>query len=46
MLGIPFEGWIAVFIWLVVNLVPWTYAMFFIKKINDSGVERWGANKN
>lgn len=45
-LGIPPIGWIAITIWLVVNIIPWTYSMFFVKKINNSGVERWGAKKS
>lgn len=41
--GIPSIGWIAISIWLVVNLLPWTYSLYFIRKIDKSGVERWGA---
>lgn len=44
-LGIPSVGWIAITIWLAVNILPWTYSMYFVKKINDSGVERWGATR-
>ncbi|HZG72543.1 MAG TPA: hypothetical protein VEY51_13480 [Chondromyces sp.] len=44
-LSIPVTGWIALSIWLIVLLIPWTYSLYFIKKINDSGVERWGAKK-
>ncbi|WP_154676012.1 hypothetical protein [Bacillus dakarensis] len=43
LLGIPLIGWKAISIWLVVILVPWTYSLYFIWKINRSGVERWGA---
>lgn len=43
LLGIPLIGWKAISIWLVVILVPWTYSLYFIWKINQSGVERWGA---
>ena len=46
MFGIPSDGWIALCIWLIVILIPWTYSLYFIKKINASGVERWGATKN
>jgi hypothetical protein len=45
LLGIPSSGWIAISIWLVVIIVPWTYSLFFVRKINNSGVERWGAKK-
>ncbi|MRG87575.1 hypothetical protein [Salinibacillus xinjiangensis] len=44
-LGIPSSGWIAIAIWLTVNVVPWIYSLFFVHKINQSGVERWGAKK-
>lgn len=44
MFGIPGEGWIALSIWFSVMIIPWTYSLYFIHKINKSGVERWGAN--
>lgn len=43
MFGIPGEGWIALCIWFSVIIIPWTYSLYFIYKINQSGVERWGA---
>lgn len=43
MFGILKEGWIALGIWFTVILIPWTYSLYFIYKINKSGVERWGA---
>ncbi|MFC5588729.1 hypothetical protein ACFPRA_07515 [Sporosarcina soli] len=43
MFGIPGEGWIALSIWFGIIILPWTYSLYFIKRINDSGVERWGA---
>ena len=43
LLGIPLMGWKALSIWLAVIIVPWTYSLYFIWKINKSGVERWGA---
>ncbi|MEK4425120.1 hypothetical protein [Solibacillus sp. FSL K6-1523] len=45
MFNIPGEGWIALSIWFTVIIIPWVYSAFLIKKINDSGVERWGAKK-
>jgi len=42
-IGIPSEGWIAILFWLVVNIIPWTYSLYFIRKIDKSGVIRWGA---
>ncbi|MGM9944136.1 MAG: hypothetical protein ACI33M_04285 [Lysinibacillus sp.] len=45
MFNIPSEGWIALGIWMTVIITPWLYSAFLIKRINDSGVERWGANK-
>ncbi|MGE7918149.1 hypothetical protein ACQKM9_04255 [Viridibacillus sp. NPDC093762] len=42
-LGIPANGWVALSIWIAVIVLPWTYSLYFIKRINDSGVERWGA---
>jgi hypothetical protein len=45
LLGIPSVGWIAIGIWLLVNILPWTYSLYFINQINKSGVERWGAEK-
>jgi hypothetical protein len=44
-IGIPSLGWIAISIWLLVNIIPWTYSLYFVNKINKSGVERWGAKK-
>lgn len=43
MFGIPAEGWIALGIWFSIIIIPWTYSLYFIWKINNSGVERWGA---
>lgn len=43
MFNIPSEGWIALSIWFAVIIIPWVYSAVLIKKINDSGVERWGA---
>jgi hypothetical protein len=43
LLGIPSAGWIAISIWLAVNIAPWIYSLIFVHKINESGVERWGA---
>lgn len=45
MFGIPSEGWVAVAIWLAVNIIPWAYSLYLMKRIDDSGVERWGATK-
>jgi hypothetical protein len=43
LLGIPVEGWKALAVWFAVILLPWTYGLYFIRKIDRSGVERWGA---
>lgn len=45
MFNIPSEGWIALSIWFTVIIIPWVYSAILIKKINDSGLERWGAKK-
>lgn len=45
MFNIPSEGWIALGIWMTVIITPWIYSLILIKKINDSGVERWGAKQ-
>jgi hypothetical protein len=42
-LGVPIEGWKALAIWGLVLVVPWTYGFYFLFKIDQSGVARWGA---
>jgi hypothetical protein len=42
-LGVPARGWIALSIWVLVLTVPWTYVLWFLKRIDRSGVARWGA---
>jgi len=43
MFGIPSQGWVSLGIWGLVIIIPWVYSAFLIFKINQSGVERWGA---
>lgn len=43
LLGVPIEGWTSIAIWLFVIAVPWTYGLYFLRRIDASGVERWGA---
>lgn len=43
LLGIPLEGWKALSVWIFVLAVPWTYSLYFIHRVNRSGVARWGA---
>ncbi len=43
LLGIPLEGWKALSVWIIVLAVPWTYSLYFIHRVNQSGVARWGA---
>jgi len=43
LLGIPLEGWKAISVWLLVLIVPWTYTLYFLRRIDRSGVKRWGA---
>jgi hypothetical protein len=42
-LGVPARGWIALSIWVLVMTVPWAYVLWFLKRIDRSGVARWGA---
>jgi hypothetical protein len=42
-LGIPARGWIALSIWFAVLMVPWAYVLWFLNRIDRSGVGRWGA---
>ncbi len=42
-LGIPFKGWPSIALWIAVIIIPWTYSLYFLKQIDRSGVERWGA---
>jgi hypothetical protein len=46
LLGIPLEGWKALSVWLLVLVVPWTYALYMLRRIDRSGVKRWGAGEN
>ena len=46
LLGIPLEGWKAISVWLLVMIVPWTYTLCFLWRIDRSGVDRWGARGN
>lgn len=42
-LGIPTEGWKALSIWLAVIVFPWTYSLYMLRRIDKSGVARWGS---
>ena len=42
-LGIPTRGWIALSMWGLVLTVPWIYVLAFLRRIERSGVARWGA---
>ncbi|MGD8288192.1 MAG: hypothetical protein PVF90_04530 [Gemmatimonadota bacterium] len=42
-LGIPARGWIALSIWVLVLTIPWAYVLWFLRRIDRSGVARWGA---
>jgi hypothetical protein len=44
LLGIPIEGWKAISVWLLVMITPWTYTLYFLRRIDRSGVKRWGAS--